>query len=291
MSLPRISAISFLNTAPLMWDFEHTPIGGEYEISYTVPSRCAEALRRGEADAGLIPAVTYLTIPDLVIAPQVAIAARGAVRSILLVSRMPLERVRTVAADTSSRTSVVLCDLLFRRWFPAMSADIRATAAPEQSDRIRQIVALPPDLEAMLLECDAALLIGDSALRVDRTRYLVLDLAEEWRSLTGKPFVFAFWAMRRAAATPRMAEHFRASRDHGLEPANLDTIARLWAPRVGISEADVRSYLTENICFDLDPANLAGLALFLRMAAQEGLLPAPPSLDYLDAEKAAEQKA
>src|SRR5713226_1087880 len=118
MSRPRISAISFLNTAPLMWDFEHTPLGREYEITYTLPSLCAEALRRGQTDVGLIPAVTYCTIPDLMIVPEVAIAARGPVRSILLVSKIPLERVHTVAADTSSRTSVVLCDLLFRRWFP-----------------------------------------------------------------------------------------------------------------------------------------------------------------------------
>src|SRR5215467_465203 len=125
MPRPRISAISFLNTAPLMWDFEHLHAAGQirgsqikdrFDISYTIPSKCAAALAAGEADIGLIPSVTYLTIPDLVVIPDIAIAAKGPVRSILLVSRMPLQQVRSVAADISSRTSVVLCRLLLRNW-------------------------------------------------------------------------------------------------------------------------------------------------------------------------------
>jgi chorismate dehydratase len=273
MTRPRISAISFLNTAPLMWDFEQSDVGREYEISYTIPSLCAEALAAGHADAGLIPAVTYLSIPDLVIVPEVAIAARGAVRSILLVSKMPLEKVRTVAADTSSRTSVVLCDLLFRQWFAAMPDGVR----------VRQFTRAEPELDAMLASHDAALLIGDSALRVDRTRYLAVDLAEEWRAMTGRPFVFAFWAIRKDIATARMAEHFRASRDHGLQPAALDQQARQWAPRVGISPQEVRSYLTDAISYDLDGAALAGLNLFIKLASGEGLLPSSRELRFLDA--------
>src|SRR5262252_2849106 len=120
MPRPRISAISFLNTAPLMWDFERSrtaqQIKDTFEISYTIPSKCAAALAAGEADIGLIPSVTYLTIPDLVVVPEIAIAAKGPVRSILLVSRMPLQQVRSVAADISSRTSVVLCRLLLKNW-------------------------------------------------------------------------------------------------------------------------------------------------------------------------------
>lgn len=272
MGRPRISAISFLNTAPLMWDFEHTPRGGAYEIRYTIPAQCAEALRSGQADIGLIPAVTYLTIPDLVILPDVAIAARAAVRSILLVSRLPLERVRTVAADTASRTSVALCELLFRRWFPALADGARA----------RQFLRHEPQLEAMLAVGDAALLIGDSALRVDRTRYHVVDLGEAWHAMTGRAFCFAFWAVRSAAARPEMAEHFRQSRDHGLQPASLDVLAREWAPRVGISESDVRSYLSESILYSLDAEVRAGLELFLQLAAEERILPAPLPLRFLD---------
>lgn len=264
MSRPRVSAISFLNTAPLMWDFEHTSVGGEYEISYTIPSLCAEALRAGAADIGLIPAVTYLTIPDLTIVPMVAIASLDRVRSILLVSRKPLEEIKTVGADTSSRTSVVLCDLLFRMHF----------APHRDGSRARQFTRHDPDLDAMLERFDAALLIGDSALRVDAPNYLVFDLAREWHVMTGKPFCFAFWAARRSVATPEMAEYFGRSRDHGLEPAALDVLAREWAPRVGISEAAVRSYLTENIYYNLDRNVLDGLATFFELGRKEHLLPA-----------------
>src|ERR1019366_8824763 len=129
-----ISAISYLNTAPLMWDFEHAEAGAEFDISYTIPSACAEALRAGTADIGIIPAAAYTTVPDLIIIPDVAIAARRAVRSILLVSKTPskmpvdplskqplpkeqwLKQVRTVALDTSSLTSVALAKILFAKW-------------------------------------------------------------------------------------------------------------------------------------------------------------------------------
>lgn len=263
MPLPRISAISFLNTAPLMWDFEHTALGGEYDISYTIPSRCAESLRAGDADIGLIPAVTYLKIPDLTIIPGVAIAALDHVRSISLVSRKPPEEIKTVAADTASRTSVVLCDVLFRRHFPPH----------RDGSRIRQFTEHEPNLDEMLERFDAALLIGDSALRVDAPRYCVFDLAHEWRVMTGKPFCFAFWAVRKSAARPAMIEHFNRSRDHGLEPASLDALARQWALRVGIGENEVRRYLTENIYYDLDQKVLDGLWTFFDMGREEGLLP------------------
>src|SRR6516162_3506337 len=117
MSRLRVSAISFLNTAPLMWDLEHGPAGDHFEIEYTIPSRCALALAQGSADIGIIPAVTYAEIPGLVILPRIAIAAKDYVRSILLVSKKPLEDVRTVATDISSRTSVALLQVLFAKLF------------------------------------------------------------------------------------------------------------------------------------------------------------------------------
>ncbi len=163
----RLSAISFLNTAPLMWDFEHgvTPaqhssstvperLRRDFEISYTVPSLCAEALQAGMADIGIIPAITYATSPGLAILPDAVIAAKGEVRSILLVSKLPLEQVNTVAADTSSRTSVALARILFQKFWGG----------------VRHFRPLAPDLDTMLQVCDAALLIGDPALRVDRSR-------------------------------------------------------------------------------------------------------------------------
>lgn len=149
---------------------------------------------------------------------------------------------------------------------------------------------MAPDIKRMMAEHDAGLLIGDPALQVDRSQYRTYDLAEEWIRLTGKPFVFAFWAVRQSAlrnAPPALdlAAVFQESRDHGLQPASLDRIAREWAPRLGLSEAAIRAYLTENIYYDLDPACLDGLQLFYRYASECGVLPAAPELRFLDVAK------
>src|SRR5579862_3905060 len=162
MSRLRVSAISYLNTAPLMWDFEHGKAGAAFDISYTLPSGCARALGAGTADIGIIPAAAYTEIAGLQIIPDVAIASRRAVRSILLVSKVPIDQVRSVALDTSSMTSVALTRVLFEKWLGG-----GRTFAP-----------MAPDLDAMLAEHDAGLLIGDPALKVDRSRYHTLDLAE-----------------------------------------------------------------------------------------------------------------
>jgi len=266
----RISAISYLNTAPLMWDFEHGEAGRHFEISYTLPSSCAKALAEGRADIGIIPAAAYTEIPGLLILPDVAISSMRAVRSILLVSRMPIEKAHTIALDTSSMTSVALLKVLVEKWLGGR----------------RSYVPMAPDLDHMLAEFDAGLLIGDPALRVDRSRYHTLDLAEEWIRFTGKRFVFAFWAVREAAlaesdASLDLAEIFRDSRDHGLEPDSISQIAREWAAQLGINVAGVRSYLTENIHYQLDPACIEGLQLFYRYAAEIGVLPAAPALRFL----------
>jgi chorismate dehydratase len=267
----RISAISYLNTAPLMWDFEHGEAGRQFEISYTLPSGCARALAEGTADIGIIPAAAYTQIPGLQVLPDIAIASRRAVRSILLVSRVPVEQVRTVALDTSSMTSVALTKILFEKW---LGGD-------------RTFRPMAPGIEQMLAECDAGLVIGDPALQVNRSRYHTLDLAEEWIRYTGKPFVFAFWAVRgealaEADSSVDLAAVFRESRDHGLEPASLEQISREWAPRVGISEADVLSYLTHNIHYQLDSGCVEGLGLFYRYAAEIGALPSPPELRFVE---------
>jgi chorismate dehydratase len=279
MSRLKISAISYLNTAPLLWDFEHELAAAtDFEISYTVPSGCAEALRAGTADIGIIPAAAYATVPDLVIIPEVAIAARRAVRSILLVSKKRdasisstdwLNRVRTVALDNSSMTSVALTKILFAKWLGGA----------------REYKPMAPALDAMLATCDAALLIGDPALQVDRSRYFTLDLAEEWVERTGKSFVFAFWAVRKQALAGRdgaaIAKVFRDSRDHGLAPKNLEAIAQEWAPRLGIDIEVVRVYLTHHIHYYLDPPCLEGLELFYRLGAECGALPAAPELLFV----------
>ena len=267
----RISAISYLNTAPLMWDFEHGDAGTNFDISYTIPSQCAASLEEGTADIGIIPAAAYASIPGLVILPGVAITSRRPVRSILLVSRIPLERIRTVAVDTSSMTSVALIKVLFAKWWGG--------------GRIFSPMTL--DIEHMLREHDAGLVIGDPALQIDRSRYITYDLAEEWIRWTGKPFVFAFWAVRQEAL--RDAPHasdlaitFQESRDHGLRPQSLDQIAREWGPRLGLSEDQVKSYLTESIYYYLDPACTEALQLFYRYAEECAALPAAPALRFLD---------
>jgi chorismate dehydratase len=272
MRLLRISAISYLNTAPLMWDFEHGEAGRHFDVSYTLPSACARALAEGTADIGIIPAAAYAQIPGLQVLPEIAIASRRAVQSILLVSNVPITQVHTVALDTSSMTSVALTKILFEKWLGGG----------------RTFFPMEPNLEKMLAEHDAGLVIGDPALRIDRSRYQTLDLAEEWIRYTGKPFVFAFWAIRGAAlreADPLLdvAAIFRDSRDHGLEPSNVNQIAREWAPRLGLSEPDVRAYLTENIYYQLDADCLEGLQLFYRYAAETGALPAAPELRFVEA--------
>ena len=297
MSRLKISAISYLNTAPLMWDFEHgnsEPASGpiasasranssyaaaasvaveetaaDFDISYTIPSACARALAEGAADIGIIPAAAYTTTPRLLIIPDIAIAARNAVRSILLVSKKPLEQARTVALDTSSMTSVALVKILFAKWLGGA----------------RAYSAMAPNLEAMLAACDAALLIGDPALQVDRQRYVTLDLAEEWHARTAKPFVFAFWAVRSAGVAGHnreaIARIFKDSRDHGLTPEHLEAIAQEWAPRLGLTLEAVRTYLARNIHYYLDPPCLEGLELFYRLGAEIGALPPAPKLEFL----------
>ena len=269
----RISAISYLNTAPLMWDFEHGNAGSRFEISYTIPSACARALADGSADIGIIPAAAYTQIPGLQILPDVAIASRQAVRSILLVSKVPVEKIRSVALDESSMTSVALAKLLLQ-WLGLNP----------------QYDSMQPDIEKMLASHDAGLLIGDPALQVDRTRYFTLDLAEEWIRVTGRPFVFAFWAVRGEALKESdpvtdLPKIFRNSRDHGLEPANLGKIVDEWSARLNLSAGEVRSYLTQNIHYRLDPACLDGLRLFYRHASEIGALPVAPELRFLESTK------
>jgi chorismate dehydratase len=281
----RISAISYLNTAPLMWDFEHGGThpfaknakewGTQFDIAYTLPSACAKALVEGTADIGIIPAAAYAQIPGLQILPEVAIASRRAVRSILLVSKVPIEKVRRVALDTSSLTSVALTKVLFEKWLGGG----------------RTFTPMAPDVDQMLAECDAGLVIGDPALKIDRSQYLTLDLAEEWIRYTGKPFVFAFWAvrseaLREAGPSLDLPTIFRESRDHGLTSSSLSEISREWSPRLGLSEIDVHTYLTENICYQLDSGCLEGLQLFYRYAAEIGALPEAPELRFVEATRA-----
>ncbi len=255
-----------------MWDFEHGDAGKDFDIEYTIPSQCAAALAEGRADIGIIPAITYAEIPGLVILPNIAIAAKDSVRSILLVSKVPMENVRTIATDTSSRTSVALTQVLFAKFFGGH----------------REFTPHPPVLQEMLKNHDAALLIGDSALQISLhdSPYHLYDLAHDWKRLTGKPFVFAFWAVRLDALQRQpkgldLIKTFQQSREHGLQPESISAMATEWAPRLGLTEPEVVTYLTDNIHYYLDRENHAGLQLFLRYAHEVGVIQAVPELRFL----------
>lgn len=256
-----------------MWSFEHEPtaeLAQNFEITYTVPSSCARALLEGTADIGIIPAITYATIPDLVIIPDIAIAARGPVRSILLVSKVPIEQIRTIATDSSSRTSVALTRVLLENWYGGG----------------RVLREMDPNLERMLETNDAALLIGDAALTANLRGYHVFDLAELWNQHTGKSFVFAVWAVRRAALSEaatnlNLNEVFQNSRDRGAQLSSLATLAESWGPRLGLSTDFVVSYLRDSIHYYLDQPSLDGLNLFYRYAAACGAIKDAPELHFL----------
>jgi chorismate dehydratase len=269
----RIAAIRFLNPAPLMWDFEHPPraaaLARFYQLDYTDPARCAANVLAGRADLGLIP-IAALT-PDLAIVPGCAIASLDRVRSIQLIVRQPhtLETLRTVAADTASLSSTTYAQILFRKFLHTQPEFLPALADPI----------------AMLEQADAALLIGDPALLALESRARIehavgpchwFDLAHEWTTRTGKPWVAAVWATRpqalvTAGLTPQqLISDLTTSRDHGL--ANIEALISEWTPRIALPAETIRTYLAHNIHYTLDDPCLASIRLFRQYAAEAGIL-------------------
>lgn len=268
----RIAAISFLNPAPLMWDFEHEPLASElaerYELKSMLPSQCADELASGAADVGLVPIAALATNPQLNILPGCAIAAKNAIRSLLLVRRVtqPLNKVRSVAADTASRTTVTYARILMHKWG---NPDVR-------------FVPMAADLDAMLAHADAAVVIGDPALLAPEQReqhflrtgerLVFHDLAEEWCALTGLPWVSAVWGVAHGVPLDKtIAEDFIGSRDHGL--ANIDALVTEWSAKLPLQPETIRTYLTKNIHFVLDDECVEGMRGFFHMAAEVGVLP------------------
>ncbi len=249
----RVAAVSYLNSVPLVWGLVHGPHRHLFQVEFTLPSECADALRDGKADAGIIPSIEYQRIPDLKIVPNLSVSSSGPVRSVLLICRVPVEEVRSVALDTSSRTSICLVQILLRRHYR-----ITPSFTPHA-----------PDLQAMLQKCDAALIIGDPALGANFPGLQLYDLADEWRAMTGLPFVFAFWAVRTEAATSDWIQPFQEAAAFSM--AHLDEIVRAETARTRLPEWLVRSYLTQNIDFTLGDRNLAGLMLFYTLARELGL--------------------
>jgi chorismate dehydratase len=267
-----------------MWDFEHPPLAAwlaeRYLLHYTLPALCADELLSGRADLGLIP-IAALT-PDLAIVPGCTIAALDEVRSIQLIvkhgnSAPPntLSTIRTIAADTASRSSLAYAHILFRKFLHTNPTFVPAAAHPV----------------AMLRDHDAAILIGDPALLAieDRSHIESIvgpctwhDLAHEWHTRTALPWVAAVWAARPDTLTIPAAEltqELNQSRIHG--QANIETLVRDWSTRIALPPATIRHYLTRNIHYTLTEDCIRTIQLFRQYAAEIDLLPPLPNLRYI----------
>jgi chorismate dehydratase len=251
----RIGAVGYLNARPLTWALDHDP--ARWTMRYDLPAVCAGLLQAGQVDLGLTPSIEYLHSPDYRFVPGIAIGSRGAVTSVALFTTRPMADVRTIALDTSSRTSVALTRVLCHDHFEI---------APE-------FVAQGPSLEAMTAAHDAALLIGDPALEADAAALGLtkIDLGETWLAMTGLPFVYAAWTGRSGAVTPDDVRALQAARDQGL--ANIPAIAAEYAPDDPPRAAKAAAYLRDNVRYGLGPEEVAGLQLFLDRAAALGLAP------------------
>ncbi|MBI4889184.1 MAG: menaquinone biosynthesis protein [Acidobacteria bacterium] len=246
---PRVCAVSYLNTSPLVWGALNGPQKGKLDLSFAVPSICADRVVSGDADVGLVP-IIEVDRNGLNLVSDVCIACRGDVRSIYLISAKDWADVSTLAVDTGSRTSVQLARIIL-----------------EQRYGVRpKLEVMEPDLPRMLECADAALLIGDAALSIDPSEVdrPLLDLGREWIEWTGLPMVFAVWAGREAGRWPELAGLLEDSRQYGL--GELDAIIKIEAERRGFSEELVQQYLTRNVWFHLGKEERAGMNLYLDFA-------------------------
>jgi predicted solute-binding protein len=286
----RISIVEFLNTAPLVWGFIEGPLAGKYDLSFTVPSQCAEALRRGDADVAIIPSIEYQRIENVIALPGMAIAANHEVRSLLVVAKKPIEKAKRIALDTSSRSTAALVRML----------------AAEEWGIGPEFIDAAPNVSEMLQDADAALVIGDPALRISLKMetlagkqpsgeeccqgdaddmpvpgfdtIFVYDIAHQWRQMTGKPCVLAIWAARREAVSAELVADFQASKRYGIE--RVREIAEAASIKLDLPPGALERYLTENIQFDLGEENLAGLRLYFEKAAAMGLIPRARPLEF-----------
>jgi predicted solute-binding protein len=227
----------------------HGPQRDLVDLSLAIPAICAQEVEDGATQIGLVP-VAEVARQGLEIVPGVGISCLGAVRSILLFSRVPWEKIRTLAADSSSRTSVQLARVILRERFGVEP----------------RITAYQPELDAMMKQADAALIIGDPALRVDlhQTSYEWLDLGDEWFRLTQLPFVFAMWAGKPKLPVEELEDLTRASYEFG-KARLTEIIASEYAQR-GISHELADEYLRRHIRFEIGPQEQRGLETFFELA-------------------------
>lgn len=265
MNKPRIAASTYLNSLPLCWSF----LRGTYRhhcefIPDVAPARCAQMLQGGEVDVALIPSIEYQRTDDILIIPEVSVAVKGPVRSVILLSEKPLEAIRSVCLDLSSRTAAALTRIFFQH-FRHQPIEYRTH---------------PPNLPEMLKTTDAALLIGDPALLANyhNTTLRLTDYGQWWKDLTELPFVFACWAVRRDAIARIGHIDFRLVR---LEATtSLDRLIDESANRLHLPYDYVREYLTQCIHYDLDAECLKGLRRFYELAYQVGLIASVKPLKF-----------
>ena len=253
MASVRLGAVGYLNARPLVYGLERQP---RFDLRYDIPSQCATLLHAHAIDVGLIPSIEYLRGPQpYLFVPGPAVTSRGPVASVAIYTRIAPTDIRTIAMDTSSRTSVALSTVLLRRVFGV---------APEA-------VPMAPDLDAMLARADAALIIGDLALFLDPPSDIrKIDLGQLWTEATGLPFVYAVWAGWRDALSAEDVRLLQRARDEGV--ADPDGVARAYYPAAPAREGVERRYLRDNIRYVLGAEELEGLRTFYRYAAEADLV-------------------
>lgn len=254
---PRLAASSYLNSAPLIWTFQHSSRRNDIDLVEAVPARCGEMLAHGLVDVALVPAIEYQRIPDLVVVPGVCVGSREKVRSVNLVSKLDdLKDIRRVALDESSRTSATLVKIIFREFLGF---------EPEW-------VSAAPDLKQMLAENDAALIIGDPGMTFSPQGFKIFDMASLWRKHTSHGFVFAMWMIGPTASSESRAIDFVAACQEGI--ARAEEIIDFYQPLLGLPRDELQRYLGENLSFSLDDELRAGLDLYYKLAHKHDLIPA-----------------
>ena len=261
----RLGAVSYLNVRPLVFGLESRP--DLVTLRFDVPSLCARLLDEGTIDLGMVPSIAHVQRPGDRIVPGVCIGSEGPVASVALFTRRPLRDVRSIALDTSSRTSAALTRILCARRFAITPTFIEHE----------------PDLGAMLAKADAALIIGDPALFVDPRAFGVekIDLGAAWTEMTGCPFVWAFWAGRPDAADGEVVSLLQDAADAGM--AHTDAIAAEYCAGTPERTPLAQRYLRDHLRFRLDDRAADGLRAYYREAAAIGVIPAPPVVEFFPA--------
>ncbi|MGH9967118.1 MAG: menaquinone biosynthetic enzyme MqnA/MqnD family protein [Pyrinomonadaceae bacterium] len=264
-TLPQLAASHYLNSAPLIWSFIHGPRKAAATLIDAVPALCADLLETGEVEGALVPVIEYQRIPEILVVPGVCVGSRRSVRSVVLVTKVnDLRDVRSVALDESSRTSAALMKILFLEFLGIEP----------------KWVTTAPDVERMLIENDAALVIGDPAMTFSRKDLRIFDMASLWRDYTGLGFVFAVWAVRAGDLEKFRNIDFAAARDEGLE--KIEEIVSHYQKEIPLSRAELKEYLTDNISFQIDERMEDGLKLYFELAWKHGLIPQLKPLQFLE---------